>query len=119
VDAQAAHRWCAAVNATAEFGRWDYELAYSMREFGTALLAVAPEHIQHPSDLLWNKCSKRRGRTPNVMVGRSLSSGGPWPDPWADHHDVRVTAVSLSKAIGSGEMRCACAARQQRCLLTA
>ena len=27
VKAQAAHRWCAAVNATGEFGRWDYTLA--------------------------------------------------------------------------------------------
>ena len=27
VKAQAAHRWCAAVNATGEFGQWDYMLA--------------------------------------------------------------------------------------------
>ena len=47
VKAQAAHRWCAAVNATGEFGRWDYELAYSVREFGALLDALAAEHLQH------------------------------------------------------------------------
>jgi type III restriction enzyme len=47
VKAQAAHRWCAAINATGEFGRWDYELAYSVREFGALLDALAAEHVQH------------------------------------------------------------------------
>ena len=46
VKAQAAHRWCAAVNATGEFGRWDYRLAYSVHEFGTLLDAVATEQMQ-------------------------------------------------------------------------
>lgn len=30
VKAQAAHRWCAAINATGEYGHWDYHLAYSV-----------------------------------------------------------------------------------------
>jgi type III restriction enzyme len=45
VNAQAAHRWCAAVKATGEFGRWDYKLAFSVRELAShldALAAVVP-----------------------------------------------------------------------------
>lgn len=41
VKAQAAHRWCAAVNATGEFGRWSYLLAYSIRELRLHLDAIA------------------------------------------------------------------------------
>ena len=41
VKAQAAHRWCAAVNATAEFGKWDYKLAFSVRELRGHLNALA------------------------------------------------------------------------------
>ena len=40
VKAQAAHRWCAAVNATGEFGRWDYKLAYSRAELASHLDAL-------------------------------------------------------------------------------
>lgn len=47
VKAQAAHRWCAAVNATGEFGQWDYRLAYSVSEFGTQLDALAAGLMQH------------------------------------------------------------------------
>jgi type III restriction enzyme len=47
VKAQAAHRWCAAVNATGEFGQWDYRLAYSVSEFGTQLDALAVGLMQH------------------------------------------------------------------------
>ena len=43
VKAQAAHRWCAAVNATGEFGRWDYRLAFSVREFATQLNLLAAQ----------------------------------------------------------------------------
>ena len=32
VKAQAAHRWCAAVNAAREFGTWDYTLALKVPE---------------------------------------------------------------------------------------
>ena len=42
VKAQAAHRWCAAVNATGEFGRWDYTLAYSIRELRAHLDGIGP-----------------------------------------------------------------------------
>ena len=41
VKAQAAHRWCAAVNATEEFGSWDYKLAFSVRELRGHLDALA------------------------------------------------------------------------------
>jgi type III restriction enzyme len=41
VKAQAAHRWCAAVNATGEFGRWEYTLAYSIRELRSHLDTIA------------------------------------------------------------------------------
>jgi hypothetical protein len=41
VKAQAAHRWSAAVNATGEFGQWDYRLAFSVREFATQLDVLA------------------------------------------------------------------------------
>ena len=37
IKAQAAHRWCAAVNATGEFGRWDYTLGYNVRELADYL----------------------------------------------------------------------------------
>ena len=47
VKAQAAHRWCAAVNATGEFGRWDDRLAYSVREFATQPDTLAAEQVQH------------------------------------------------------------------------
>jgi type III restriction enzyme len=40
VKAQAAHRWCAAVNATGEFGRWDYKLAFSRQELASHLDAL-------------------------------------------------------------------------------
>jgi hypothetical protein len=32
VKAQAARRWCAAVNATGDFGSWDYKLAFGVPE---------------------------------------------------------------------------------------
>jgi type III restriction enzyme len=51
VKAQAAHRWCAAVNATGEFGRWDYGVAFSVREFATQLDALAAQYMQ-PGTLL-------------------------------------------------------------------
>jgi type III restriction enzyme len=47
VKAQAAHRWCAAVNATGEFGQWDYRLAHRISEFGTQLDALAAGLMQH------------------------------------------------------------------------
>ena len=37
VKAQAAHRWCAAVNATGEFGQWDYTLAFAVRDLAAYL----------------------------------------------------------------------------------
>jgi type III restriction enzyme len=37
IKAQAAHRWCAAINAAGEFGCWEYTLARSVREFGQHL----------------------------------------------------------------------------------
>lgn len=37
IKAQAARRWCAAVNATVAFGHWEYELAYSTQAFREAL----------------------------------------------------------------------------------
>jgi type III restriction enzyme len=43
VKAQAAHRWCAAVTATSEFGRWDYRLAFSVRDFATQLDALTAQ----------------------------------------------------------------------------
>jgi type III restriction enzyme len=33
VKGQAARRWCAAINATGEFGRWDYALAWNTNAF--------------------------------------------------------------------------------------
>jgi type III restriction enzyme len=47
VKAQAAYRWCAAVNALGEFGRWDYQLAYNVREFATQLDTLTAELMQH------------------------------------------------------------------------
>ncbi len=47
VKAQAAHRWCAAVNATGEFGQWEYMLAFNVREFGAGLDALAAQSLQH------------------------------------------------------------------------
>jgi hypothetical protein len=47
VKAQAARRWCAAVNATGEFGRWEYMLAFNVREFGAGLDALAAQSLQH------------------------------------------------------------------------
>ena len=41
IKAQAAHRWCAAVNATGRFGRWDYLLAYKVAELVTYLDRLA------------------------------------------------------------------------------
>ncbi len=41
VKAQAAHRWCAAVNATGEFGHWDYTLAFAVRDLATVLDSIA------------------------------------------------------------------------------
>lgn len=40
VKAQAAHRWCAAVNATGEFGHWDYMMARNVLELAPYLDAV-------------------------------------------------------------------------------
>jgi len=37
LKAQAAHRWCAAVNATSELGHWDYTLAYAVRDLAVHL----------------------------------------------------------------------------------
>jgi type III restriction enzyme len=37
VKAQAAHRWCAAVNATGEFGSWDYMMARNVLELAPYL----------------------------------------------------------------------------------
>jgi type III restriction enzyme len=45
VKAQAAHRWCAAVNATGEFGRWNYTLAYNIRELASYLGTLAPATV--------------------------------------------------------------------------
>jgi type III restriction enzyme len=45
VKAQAAHRWCAAVNATGEFGRWDYILAYKVLDLASHLDTLAPAHV--------------------------------------------------------------------------
>jgi len=45
VKAQAAHRWCAAVNATGEFGRWDYALAYKVHDLASHLDTLAPAHV--------------------------------------------------------------------------
>ena len=45
VKAQAAHRWCAAVNATSGFGRWDYRLTFNVNALARQLdefKAVAP-----------------------------------------------------------------------------
>lgn len=41
VKAQAAHRWCAAMNATGEFGRWDYILVFAVADLAAHLDAVA------------------------------------------------------------------------------
>jgi type III restriction enzyme len=41
VKAQAAHRWCAAVNATGEFGHRDYTLAFAARDLATHLDLIA------------------------------------------------------------------------------
>ncbi|HEY1934141.1 MAG TPA: hypothetical protein VGG99_19195 [Acetobacteraceae bacterium] len=41
VKAQAAHRWCAAVNATGEFGQWQYKLAYNVSELAPQLASLA------------------------------------------------------------------------------
>ena len=43
VKAQAARRWCAAVNATGEFGTWDYKLAFSVPELVQHLNGVSPK----------------------------------------------------------------------------
>ena len=43
VKAQAAYRWCAAVNATGEFGQWDYTLAYSVRDLAAHLETLVPQ----------------------------------------------------------------------------
>lgn len=40
VKAQAAHRWCAAVNATKRFGSWDYLLVNRISDLHPALDAV-------------------------------------------------------------------------------
>jgi len=42
IKRQAAERWCAAVNATGEFGHWRYLLAMSVGELRAALDAMAP-----------------------------------------------------------------------------
>jgi type III restriction enzyme len=41
VKAQAAHRWCAAVNAAGEFGQWDYKLACNVGELSPYLDTIA------------------------------------------------------------------------------
>ena len=40
IKAQAAQRWCAAVNATGRFGRWDYLLAYKVADLVAHLDAL-------------------------------------------------------------------------------
>jgi hypothetical protein len=40
--AQAARRWCAAVNATGEFGTWDYKLAFSVPDLVQHLNGINP-----------------------------------------------------------------------------
>lgn len=42
VKRAAAERWCAAVNATGEFGRWEYLLAYKVSDLVTWLDALIP-----------------------------------------------------------------------------
>jgi len=44
IKAQAAHRWCAAVNAAGEFGHWDYKLTFSVADLAVHLdtIQVAP-----------------------------------------------------------------------------
>jgi type III restriction enzyme len=42
IKAQAAHRWCAAINATGEYGHWDYHLAFSVAALVTHLDGLAP-----------------------------------------------------------------------------
>ena len=41
VKAQAAHRWCAAVNATGEFGRWEYMMARNVADLAPYLNTLA------------------------------------------------------------------------------
>lgn len=41
IKKQAAHRWCAAVNATGRFGRWDYLLAYKVADLVKHLDGIA------------------------------------------------------------------------------
>ncbi|MCC6720386.1 MAG: DEAD/DEAH box helicase family protein [Acetobacteraceae bacterium] len=43
VKAQAAQRWCAAINATGEFGRWDYLLAMKVGDLVQHLDALATD----------------------------------------------------------------------------
>ena len=43
IKAQAARRWCAAVNATGELGTWDYKLAFSVPELVQRLNGVSPK----------------------------------------------------------------------------
>jgi type III restriction enzyme len=44
IKAQAAHRWCATVNHTAEFGQWEYVLARSVRDLTTRLDEIISAH---------------------------------------------------------------------------
>ena len=75
VKAQAAHRWCAAVNATGEFGCWDYRLAFSVRKFRMQLEHWSPAKDRTPK--LTSPCFVILRASVRQMTFRSLNPGFP------------------------------------------